>query len=70
MSKPSRQSKAGRTVAPEVLPAKAVEREAAFQKVVEMIESGRARAFQAGDYSGQLTGSVTLTGFGTCGTWG
>ena len=21
------------------------------------------------DYSGQLTGSVTLTGFGTCGTW-
>ena len=28
------------------------------------------RAPPRGDYSGQLTGSVTLTGFGTCGTWG
>ena len=37
--------------------------------VSEMIVSMIVQVFR-GDYSGQLTGSVTLTGFGTCGTWG
>ena len=47
MSKHPRKRKAVKTVALEVLPARAVSHETAFRKVVAMIEAARARAFQS-----------------------